>query len=139
MKQYLKGFSRIRGGVVATPDVRPQPYMNTDLIEERFADVRRFIRDRLRSGNLTDDKKNILRARYEYLRDLGETINEMNQTNPEFRSLIFDYLELLFTGTQIGDEALIREIPRIENWNADIGAEMIQQGLPVVNLANMFG
>jgi hypothetical protein len=139
MKRYIKGFSRIRGGVVTTPDMRPQPYMNTDLIENRFADVRNFIRNRLREGSLTDDKRNILTARYNYMADLGEVINEMNQTNPEFRSLIFDYLELLYAGTQIGDETLIREIPRIENWNADIGAEMIQQGLPVVNLMNLFG
>jgi hypothetical protein len=131
---YIKGFARIQGGVVATPNQPPIQYPTEDEIENAFNRVRTLVRDRLQEGGLTDDRMNILEARYDYITgELGGQIERLVEV-VELRQLILDYLEELSTGIDAGDEGLIEDIPTINNWNDELGQELIDEGMPVMNL-----
>ena len=131
---YMKGFARIKGGVVATPPPPPPQYPTEDEIENAFNRVRTLVRDRLQEGGLTDDRRDILEARYEYM--TSELVNQVERLVEvvELRQLVLDYLEELSTGTDEGDEVEIEDIPTINNWNDEIGQELIDEGMPVMNL-----
>lgn len=131
---YIKGFARIKGGVVATPNTPAVQYPTEDEIEIAFGRVRTLVRDRLDAGGLTDDRRNILQARYDYITgDLSNQIERLVDV-VQLRQLVLDYLEELSAGTDEGDETDIEEIPTINNWNDDIGEELIDEGMPVMAL-----
>lgn len=135
---YMKGYGRMRGGVVSVSPQSAVQYPTEDEIQVAFSRVRNLVRDRLVAGGLTDDEMNILLARYNYISgDLSNQIEELAEV-VQLRGLVLDYLEELANGTDEEVQEEIKKIPTINNWSDVIGAELIRPGMPVVNLMNEF-
>lgn len=147
---YMKGFSRIKGGVI-TPNTAIPPETPDDVgqradegleidIENRYNSLREDLEDMIGEGDIEPYEIQIVNNRIAYLPMLSEDIQEIMDIFPSVdnANLILEYIEEFGQGG-FGEPVIV--VPPIRTWRGGVFARYLPPTPPQnegINLGSMF-